>query len=334
MKPLVSGIAAALAVTSLGASSSRESRSALAPTARAHASVAFRIADPNFNPEGVAFDPQTERFFVSSLRQRRIVAVDRSGEVRDFVSSGRDGLGRAAGIEVDAIRRLLWVASVADEEASEPPDALFAFHLDTGRLARKIQSSAPRWHLDDVAVAPDGAVYASDPVAGTVYRVDNGVDKAEPLVPTGTLRGPNGLAFDAAGATLYISEYGRGIAAFALRSRQLTRLGSPEGEDLRGIDGLEWHDGTLLGVQNGSARARVLRLHLAPDASRVSSVDTLEVDHPLFDEPTLGVVAHASFYVVANSQSARLRAARKAGREPRLEPPAIIKIPLAAGGPI
>ena len=53
--------------------------------------VAFRIADPELIPEGIAYDPATKTFFVGSTYKRKIVAVDAAGKTRDFTKEGQDG---------------------------------------------------------------------------------------------------------------------------------------------------------------------------------------------------------------------------------------------------
>jgi hypothetical protein len=119
--------------------------------------------------EGVAFDPVEKAFYASSVRERRIVRVGASGEVKDF-AAGRDDLWSALGIRVDARRRLLWVATaaMAQTRGLDPKDvgrsALLAFDLASGKLARSYQlSGAPNGHaLGDLAIGPDGSVFATD----------------------------------------------------------------------------------------------------------------------------------------------------------------------------
>jgi sugar lactone lactonase YvrE len=53
-------------------------------TADPDSPVAFRLDDPKLIPEGIAWDPKGERFFVGSVAQRKIVVADANGETRDF----------------------------------------------------------------------------------------------------------------------------------------------------------------------------------------------------------------------------------------------------------
>ena len=69
-----------------------------------------------------------------------------------------------------------------------------------------------------------------------------------------------------------------------------------------GIDGLYWHDGDLLGIQNTPNPGRVIRIALADKGTRVAGLTVLQSHHhPEFDEPTTGAIAHGALNVIGNS---------------------------------
>ena len=91
------------------------------------AEVAFRIADPDLIPEGIAYDPKTRTFFVGSTFKRKIVAVDAAGRARDFTTEAQDGIFGVLGLRVDADRRILWAISAPAttvQDLSELPSCL------------------------------------------------------------------------------------------------------------------------------------------------------------------------------------------------------------------
>ncbi len=49
--------------------------------------VRLTVADTTLHPEGIAFDSRHRRWFMGSVRQRRVVAIEADGRVRDFVGS-------------------------------------------------------------------------------------------------------------------------------------------------------------------------------------------------------------------------------------------------------
>ena len=134
---------------------------------------AFRVDEKDLLTEGIAHDPRTGRFFLSSVRQRKIVVVDRQGRASDFVPSGRDGLAAVLGLRADPERGLLWACSTVMQPMSgwtkeqDGQAALYAFDLATGALRKRIEVPGPgRHNLNDLTVDRDGRVFASDPGAG------------------------------------------------------------------------------------------------------------------------------------------------------------------------
>jgi len=301
------------------------------------AEVAFTIDDRHFNPEGVAYDSASEAFFVSSMRRRTIVRIASDGTVTPFVAPGQDDLWMVTGIDVDPERRLLWAASGAGEHmiGYRPSDrdrtGLFAFDLVSGRLVRRVLFETSKAHFaDDLEVAPDGSVFTSDAFNGAIYRVPPGSDDLEAYLPDRTFSGPNGLAISPDGRTLFVADYAGAIAAVDVATRTVRRIGHPENVVVAGIDGLEYAEGALFGVQNGIEPNRIVRFNLEPGDRQITRADVLAMNDPSFAEPTLAVAAKGALYVVANSQGARFRnAGPDAEKDATFKAPTIIRLSLS-----
>ena len=67
----------------------------------------------------------TGAFFVSSIRHRKIVRIDRSGKITDFVTAGRDGLrpGTGSGRGSLTAVRLLDLGLLVNWQQGNPPPA-------------------------------------------------------------------------------------------------------------------------------------------------------------------------------------------------------------------
>jgi hypothetical protein len=283
--------------------------------------------------EDIAYDPRSERFFVSSMRERRILAVDRSGRVQDFVASGQDGLWAAVDLGVDVRRRLLWVSTdaiafqVGYDSADAGRAALVAYDLSTGRLARRIDAPRDTAHfLADLAVAPTGEVYVSDNATRAVYVVRPGADSLEGFVPPGVLANPQGPALAPDGRRLFVADYLLGIAVVDLATRRLTWLPQPPDAATNGIDGLYVAGRSLLGVQNGTAPERIIRFPVDEGFTRILGWEVLE-QNPQLDEPTHGVVVGDWFYFIANSGDERARG-DTVRDDPAARPPAVLRVRL------
>ncbi len=272
--------------------------------------VAFTVADSTLHPEGIAFDPAASRWFVGSVRQRRIVAVDSAGAARDFVGWPADPqLAGVFGLAVDSARGLLWAATAALPRmagygaADRGRSGVVAYDLRTGRPVRRawLPRDSADHLLGDLLPVPNGDVYTTDSQSPAVYVLRAGADSLELVARHPLLRSPQGMVLAADGASLLVADYSHGLLRVALRGGRVGALAAAPGVTTVGIDGLYTDRGTLIAVQNGVAPARVVRLCLDRDGRRVTALRVLDRNLALGDEPTLGVVTASGFVYVASS---------------------------------
>ena len=303
------------------------------------AARAFTIPEKGFIAEGVAYDPTTRAFFVSSVRHRRIVRISPDGRITDFVEAGRDGLRSALGMRVDPGRRTLWVATEAipsmDGYRKEEPRAaaVFEYDLDTGRLRREHAPPAAGDPpgFDDLMVAPDGTVFVNDGFHSRVWWIRPGGD-LEVFLASDLFGGTQGLAVSTDGRMLYFSDY-RGLFAVNIENRRVVAIPVPTDLSLNGIDGLTTFGRSLIAIQNGIIPHRVLRLDLAPGGMKISKAAILEMNHPDFDEPTLGVVVDGALYFSADSQGQKFLDAKHPIGPDETRDAVILRLPLSPARP-
>jgi sugar lactone lactonase YvrE len=279
-------------------------------TAKAfRARTAFRIADPSFLPEGIAYDPKTGSLFLASVHRRKIVRFDREGRLTDFLSAGQNGIWSISGIGVDSVRRVLWACSNRFEGSEgyvtgmEKQAALFAFELDTAALNRRypIQGLGDNHFCDGLTLASDGTVYVADSAGLTVYERKLGESNLRVLLGPESGISPQGLALSRDGRALFVSDYMSGLYSINLKNRQISRVQEDPPDSLAGIDGLVAYGKNLIAIQNGIQPNRVVMLTMSEDGLAVRAVKVLEINHPLFGEPTLGTVVNHSLFFVANN---------------------------------
>ena len=291
------------------------------------ARVAFTLSEADLIPEGIASDPGSRRLFMGSLARNKIVAISPDGRASDFVPSGRDGLRRVLGMKVDASRKSLWVCSAEADSPSPGGHAtrastLFRFDLATGKTLRKIPSPPGGTHLfNDIALEKDGGLFLTDSEEGAVYRLRAGRETLEVFQAPGRFFYPNGIALSDDGRYLYVAHV-LGVAAWELGNGRSFDLPTPEDVTIVGIDGLSFHRGGLVAIQNGMEPNRVAYFPLAPSLDRVTGERVLERGNRNFEIPTTGAVAGNSYYVIANSQ---LRALGPEGvKDPEKRKPVVI----------
>ncbi|HEV8269406.1 MAG TPA: SMP-30/gluconolactonase/LRE family protein, partial [Thermoanaerobaculia bacterium] len=229
---------------------------------------AFRLAEKDLLTEGLAYDPKTRAFFISSVRKRKIVRRAPDGTVTDFVATGKDGLFGVLALLADEKRRELWATSTAVPQMEgfakdlEGKAGVFRYDLDSGRLVAKVllTPDGKRHNLNDLTLDAKGDAYVSDPAAGVVYRLARGKGELETFLPAGVVRSPQGLALSKDGKSLYVADYGEGIVVVDLATKAARPLAAPADVPLMGVDGLVRHGDSLLVTQNGIRPYRVVRL--------------------------------------------------------------------------
>ena len=296
--------------------------------------VAFSLPEVDLIPEGVAYDLQTRAFFVSSVRKRKVVRRGADGALSDFTRPA-DGLFAATALAADAPRRALWITTAANppmegfRKEDDGRSLLVEYDLDSGARRRQIPPPGVEGaRLSDLAVAPNGDVFVADPAAGRVYVLRRGEGALRVLTDAGPIGSAQGLAFSPDGKVLFVADYTQGILRVDPASGAGQLLPVPEDSAVTGIDGVVFHQGALIAIQNGLRPHRVARLRLDPAFERITAVETLERNHPAFDEPTLATMVDGVLYYVANSQYERVREDGSLDTS-RLRPPVILRLPLS-----
>ncbi len=300
-----------------------------------HSTQALTLDEKGLVTEGVAYDPVTVTFYVSSVHRRKIVSLNSKGEARDF-SNPQDGLWGVLGMRVDAKRRVLWVASAAlpqmmnFSESDKNRTGVFKYDLKTGKLLKKyLLPDTTKGHVfGDLVVHPSGDVYVTDSTTPGVYVISQQKDAMEVYAGAESFVSPQGLDFSADGKKLFMSDYLLGLFVFDVKSRKFIHLEHPENVSLYGLDGIYFYKGSLLAVQNGTNPQRVVRLFLNPSMTRVERLEVIESNNPACDEPTLGVISKDIFYFIANSQWSTVNEKGELAAAEKLHKPVILKTKL------
>lgn len=290
----------------------------------APAEVAHRFSDSEVWVEGIAVDETTGDVYVGSFFERAVYRLRVSGEVERIGSE--DDLMEVIGIWVDGERRALWVVSGDGpwrETDGAPPrrNELVRFDLDSGGVDGRwpIPDDAPRL-LNDVTVAADGTVWASESLRGEVYRIPPD-GELELFARFDDLVFLNGIAVSPDGTRLYLGDF-VGVTVVSPADGSVQKV---TGEDmaLGMVDGLSWFDGGVVLVQNHPrVNNRVVRVDLAADGVTAERLEILPSGVPVGTIPFTSAVLADTVWVVAGAPFEL----REAGEPP--PPAAVVRMPL------
>ena len=150
----------------------------------------------------------------------------------------------------------------------------------------------------DLAVGPNGTVYASESQRGLVYRLGPSDPSLSILVRRGALTSPQGLVPATDGKRLYVADYAMGVMVVNLADGSVAPLPSAAGTMLDGVDGLVGYRGDLIAIQNGTSPRRILRLVLDGAGTTILRAEVLESEAAGWGEPTNGVIRDDSLLYV------------------------------------
>jgi len=207
-----------------------------------------------------------------------------------------------SGIVEDRARKTLWVAS-SNLDNSEDETELFSGVIGVKLGGARTYIAAPEGsNPSDLAIDDDGAIYASDPIKGSVFKAKPGEAVMSVLVEPGHFRSPQGLVVSEDGRHLYVSDYRYGLAVIDLESGDIRRVSTELPILLDGIDGMWRYGDELIAVQNGTSPMRISAFKLSDDGANIAGHRILEQAHSGWTEPLGGSIAGDALVYVATGQ--------------------------------
>ena len=294
------------------------------------------LPDSTFFPEGMDVDPRTGLMYVASVRHRTIAELSPGGDyVRELLPRDGVGLGAILAVRVDAQRGVLWatMSGIAQMAGFQPSDSLthrlLRIRLPEGEIDGRweLPGTAAGHTLGDVAVGPLGDVFLTDSRDPVLYRLPADGGGLQPYRHP-LFRSLQGVAPAPGARDVFVADYSHGIMKVNALSGEVLRLGDAPGSSSLGIDGLVWHDGALIAVQNGVVPPRIVRYELDSAWTRFVRVEVLDQNLPVADEPTIGTMFGDNFVYVANSQWEKYSETGELLRGAILRRPVLLSVPV------
>lgn len=273
---------------------------------------------PGNNPEGVAWDPASQSFFVGTVATGAIHrGTLRDARLRPFITPDAAApADSAVGMKVAGGR--LYVAGGAT-------GSIYVYNVKTGALLARFEAG-PGGFLNDLVVTPTGDVFVTDSFRPVLWHLTPAMVRAGSGAPDGINVGPeiaytpgqfnlNGIVARPSGRELIVvNSFSKSLFRIDIdrdnpAARKITRIDAPE---LAG-DGLLIDQNRLLVVTGNPAAVTVLnlaRLDLVARADRVLTDPSLRGPSTIARAGNRYLVVNADF--ATNTQpytvSALLRA--------------------------
>lgn len=275
--------------------------------------VAFQLPERDLFPEGIAYDPVTDHFFLGSLRKSKIISISLDGVVDTLAAAEELGVGGILGMKVDPERRVLWANfHQAGEQLEADPSqpyrtGIHKIDLESGALIKSysIEKTDEDYLFNDIALSQDGTAYITSYSGGTLYTIPAETEELHEWLPmpegvftNGITMGPDGrFLFVAGNADVYRVE---------IETKEVTRLALPDGEFIGYGDGIYFYDGSLVMIasyrEGETLHYQVARMGLSDDLTAIEDIQLLDKDHPLYAFPTTGALVDGWLYYIATAQ--------------------------------
>ena len=164
--------------------------------------TAWSVCESCSSPESVYYDEGSKTLYVSNIAGAGD-EKDGKGWISKLSPYGKTisskwvtGLNAPKGMR--SLGDVLWVSDI---------DEVVAIDMKSGRILGRIKIGGAKF-LNDIAVSPDGTVYVSDTIGGTIYRIK---DNTPSIFMQGEqLESPNGLLYR--DGRLYVAAWGKNLA--------------------------------------------------------------------------------------------------------------------------
>jgi hypothetical protein len=256
--------------------------------------------DKDLIPEGLAWDPKREVFYLGSLHRKKIVQIDLESHVSDFLQPQQGPFLPILGIRMDPADNTVW-ANTWEEKPGASRSQILHIASDGKVLARFAPKDSAQHGFNDLVVRKAGDIFTTDSLANQVFRLDPKTQGFSSLHFHRQLFYPNGIALAEDDQTVYIAD-ALGVLKYDLATSASSDVAPGSRNTLAGVDGLYWYRGSLITIQNGIGTPRVAAHKLTADGARVSKVTILEFRTALTALPTTGAIRGSDFYFISNSQ--------------------------------
>ena len=325
-----------------------------------HAEHVCNLPIADLMPEDLTFDKLSQAFIVSSIQHHSLYRVSLpKGKTPDCAVQELPLEPEAKrwpmmAVSFDPARKLVWMTSAAiagftgitKEDAGK--SALLAIDPRSGKTVVRLEAenTAPVI-LGDMSVSANGTVYVTDSLGGGVYRVQGMPEKAgadSPALNFADLKkatlekiadglySPQTPVLAADGRRLFVPEYSLGVAVIDLGSGKVTELTHLDNVAVTGLDGMHLVGDSLIGIQNGTEPARIIRFRLNHSQTAIESAEVIEQSTSRLGEPTHAIAVDGWFYVTANVGWDKVDDHGNLKPGATITPPVLLRFPIKEAG--
>ena len=266
--------------------------------------IAFELDQIDLHPESIAYHENSGLYYISSMRKRKIVTYDpKTSETLDWITT-KDlyDLYGVMGMKLSSDGNSLWFCSSPlpqmegyQEDGQYTPSV---FKVSLGDKSKFERFSLPVGSVPgDLVVAPDGTCYVTDSAVPRIFIIE---DNHAKVFFDGDQQLVNLQGISLKDDYLFIADYLLGVHRLNISTKTLLPINISTPNNTAGVDGLYYHNNSLITIQNGVYPFRIGQYFLNDDLN-VTGFKYYDKGGDHLDEPTLGLIRGDELYFIANS---------------------------------
>ncbi|WP_435624363.1 SMP-30/gluconolactonase/LRE family protein [Flagellimonas sp.] len=263
----------------------------------------FILKEKDLIPEGTAYNIKEKTIYIGSVYRQKIIGIDSTGKEFEVIGSQDFGILSPIGMEYDESTKTLWVCAALAPIVNKSGEAewittILAFDMGQNNLKKKYREFgyATQLFLNDLTVASDSSVYATESVNGWIYKIDPETDTLQKWLELDGYTFSNGIVYDPSANVLFVA-VDQGILRIDPKTEQFQLLDSPEGMNSGGIDGLCLYKDYFIGHQS----TKITKFYFNKQKTKLISAEILDSGKE-FDSSTTGELGGGYYHYIVNSQ--------------------------------
>lgn len=260
------------------------------------------LTEKDIIPEGTAYSTRTNTIYVGSIYKQKIIAISANGNIKNAIPQEVFGDLSPIGMEIDNKNNILWtnvaLAPIVNKTGkNEWKTTIMSFDLNNFQLIKEYEFiEGEQVFLNDLTVANNGDIYATESVNRKIYRLDVSTDKLSVFMDLKDFGFPNGIVYYRPQNCLFIAT-NEGIVKVDVEIKKVELLEAKEGINAKVIDGLAIYDNYFIGHQS----SKVSKFFFDEEIKKIVHSEILDSGDE-FDSSTTGEVGNGYYHYIVNSQ--------------------------------
>ena len=251
-------------------------------------------------PEGIAIDSRTEKVYLNSLKNNKIVSSSIDGSnPKTFLETNEYNYLSGFGMTIKGDTLYALGNSLPEGKSKS---ILLLLQLSTGALidSYSIKDSVSHY-WNDLAISTTNQVFITDSESNKIYTIQRPSKTIEIYLDSEAIPNSNGITISANDNYLYLAS-DNGIAVIETASKKL--LNKPK-EEYSSIDGLKYYKNNLYGIVNGwgeQSQNGLFKFELNSTGTEILKSKKLVEFTERFRIPTTFDICDGYIYFITNTQ--------------------------------